>query len=106
VLEPHVESGRLALELGVAGDDQGDVGEELSAPPAPEQCGEAVVIARDEERHALASGGERESPAHRERLRDLSGERLLERPLVGVADVQPEFDPHDEEAATWGSVVC
>jgi hypothetical protein len=83
----------------VVGDDQGDVGEELSAPPAPEQFGEAVVIARDQERHALAPGGERESPAHSERLRDLGGERLLERPLVGVAGVQPEFDPHDEEAA-------
>jgi hypothetical protein len=66
----------------VVGDDQTDVEVELPAPPAPEDVEQAVVLARDHQRHALRPRGVVQSPLHLEAARDLLVEpapELIER---------------------------
>ena len=61
VVEGEAERGDLLGVVGVVGDDGDDVGAELAAAPAPEQVGEAVVLARDHDRQPLALGPTRRS---------------------------------------------
>ena len=58
---------------------------ELSPAPAPEQVDQAVVVARDEDRHTPALAPEAQLPVHLEALRDLPGEALPQ-PLARAAD--------------------
>ncbi|HET6997518.1 MAG TPA: ACT domain-containing protein, partial [Solirubrobacterales bacterium] len=54
VVEGEAERFHLLGVVGVVGDDAGQVSAELAAAPAPEQVREAVVFARDHDRHLLA----------------------------------------------------
>ena len=54
VVEGEAQRGDLVGVVGVVGDDGDDLGAQLAAAPAPEQVGEAVVFARDHDRHPLA----------------------------------------------------
>ena len=107
--------------LVVVGDDGDDVGAELAAAPAPEQVGEAVVLARDHDRHPLALARLGEAVVHLEAVGDLRLEAavdllafaggdgveghaheeaaLVARVLIGVDDVEPGVG---EEAADGG----
>jgi hypothetical protein len=82
VLEGDVEASDVAREVGVVGDHLPDLHVELAAPPAPEQIEQAVVLAGDQQRHALRPRGVVEAPFHREALSDLRVEaapQLVER---------------------------
>ena len=70
VLEGHAEARRpRARRSAWLETTSGDVARQLAAPPAPQQLEQAVVVARDEDRHALAPRGERDPPVHPEAAR-------------------------------------
>jgi hypothetical protein len=100
VPERDVEARRLALQLAVVGDDQRDLRVQLAAPVAPQQLGQAVVVARDEDRHPLAMLGVLEPPAAGpEPGAHLLGELRLERVGRLLQPVELELQPHEELAA-------
>ena len=100
VVERHAEAGDVVRVVGVVGDDGDDVGVELAAAPAPEQVEEAVVVARGEERHALALARVGEAPVHRERPADVARRtRARARRGARARLVEPELHAHEERAA-------
>ena len=103
-MEGEAERLDLLAVIGVVGDDADDLGAELAAAPAPEQVGEAVVLARDHDRDPLALARLGEAVLHLEAGGDLPLEALVEvgLPLVrnGVED-----HPHEEAALVAGVLV-
>ena len=81
-----------------------DVGVELAAAPAPEQVEQAVVVARDEQRDALALVRVREAPVHRERLGDALGEGALELVAALVAAARARNSMRMKNVPPSGSV--
>ena len=80
------------------------VGAELAAAPAPEQVGEAVVLARDHDRDPLALARLLEAVVHLQRPRDL----LLEAAVDGLALAvghRVEDHPHEEPPLAAGVLV-
>jgi hypothetical protein len=88
---------RDPLEIRVVAHDQRDLAAELPGLVAQEQVVEAVVGARDEDRHAFHVIRPGEAPGHREARGDL-GERALERQAVGEQLGDVEVDALEEEA--------
>jgi hypothetical protein len=90
--------------VGVVGDDRDDLGAELTVAPAPEQVGEAVVFARDHDRHPLALARLGEAMLHLEAFRDLR----FETPIDVVSPVRRdrvEHHPHEEATLVAGVLV-
>ena len=102
VHERDAEARDVVLDVAVVGQHEPDVGVELAAAPAPQQVEQAVVLARDEDRDALAIGRVGDRPLHRERLGDLRRERPLQ---LGAAEVEPvEVERHAHEERPAGRV--
>jgi hypothetical protein len=103
VVKGDVNRGDLLGMVGVVGDDPDQLAAELAVAPAPEQVGEAVVLARDHDRDPLALARRREAVLHLERRGHLRREAQLQLPaLRGRRRV--EDHPH-EEAALAGRVL-
>ena len=77
VVEGEADRGDLLGVVGVVGDDRDQLAAELAAAPAPEQVGEAVVFARDHDRHPLGLARLGEAVLHLIR----GGDLVLEAPL-------------------------
>ncbi len=77
--------------------DQGDVAGELAGAVAQEQIVEAVVVARDEDRHALALAGQEQAPLHLEAAGHLR-DGPLEARAVGPHLGEVEADALEELA--------
>ena len=96
VVVGEAQRGDLVGVVGMVGDDGDDLGAQLAAAPAPEQVGEAVVFARDHDRHPLALARLGEAVLHPQRPGELLGEAPVERlplPLRGGIEGHPHEEP-------------
>jgi hypothetical protein len=98
VLEGDAERAHVILEVGVVGGDQGQVGVEGAATPAPEQVEHAVLVAGDQDRHPLALIRVRHAPPHVKGFGDVQPEGLLELATGQVHLGGRELHPHEEAA--------
>ncbi len=97
VLEARAQPAHVVAEVGVVGDHEAHLDRQLAAPPAPEQVEQAVVLARDEDRHALGRLRVDDPPLHAHRRAHLGGERVGER---GTAPGEArEVELHAQEEA-------
>jgi hypothetical protein len=99
VAERDAEARRLALQLGVVGHHERDLRVQLAATLAPQQLGQAVVVAGDQDRHPLAPLGVREAPVAAERLPHRGGELRFQRAGPCLEPVEAELEPHEELTA-------
>ena len=84
--------------------DGDDLAAEVAVAPAPEQVGEAVVLAGDHDRHPLRPAGLVELVVHLERLADLPREAQLQRLALAVGHAV-EDHPHEEAPLGAGVLV-
>jgi len=99
VVVGHVERLHVAPQIRVVGDDADDRGLELTAPPAPEQVEEAMVVPRGEEHHALALAGRHEPPGHPEPRSHFLGKPPLQLDPTLLQPLEPELHPQEEGAS-------
>jgi len=105
VAEGETEHLDLLTVLGVVGDDGDDIGAELAAAPAPEQVGEAVVFARDHDRHPFALARLGEAVVHLKALADLRGEAAPHR-IAFLFGSSVEDHAHEEATLVARVLVC
>src|SRR5262249_11538302 len=91
-----IELDELAV-VGMIADHERDVRSQLAAPPPVEKILDAVRLAGDEHREALALFREPDIRGHREAARDRC-ERLADRLLLDREPTQLELDPLEEDA--------
>ena len=95
MVEGHPDRFDLLGVVGMVGDDGDELAAELAIAPAPEQVGEAVVLARDHDRHPLAPARLGEVVLHLVGLGDLLREAPLQRLALGRGR-RVEDHPHEE----------
>ena len=104
VVEGEADRGDLLGVVGVVGDDRDELGAELAAAPAPEQVGEAVVLARDHDRDPLALARLGEAVLHLEAASAISSAKRRSSASRSASAGGVEDHPH-EEATLGGRVL-
>jgi hypothetical protein len=85
-------------EVRVVGDDQRYLGVELPCVPAPEEVCQAVVVAGDEDRHALRGVGVADAPVHAVAARE--GAESAGKLVAGQAEALAlDLQAHKERAS-------
>ncbi len=82
---------RLVGQVRVVADHSDDIRVELAPTPAPEQIHQAVVVARNEHRHALALTPVADLPLHRKTFGHFCLEARAEALAVGGQTLQEEL---------------
>ena len=98
VEERDLERFHGGAEVGVVGDDQGDIGTQVPPPPVPEQVEERVIVAGDEHRHPAPVGVAREVPLHRHGTPHLLPEEIPETRERHVEPPGLELEAHEVRA--------
>ena len=98
-MEGDAEHLGVAAQVLVVAQDEGNLDVQLAPALAPQQVQKAVVVAADQDRHALGLAGVAQAPVHPEGFGHGRREGALEGFAGEVQAAEVEFHAHEEAAA-------